>query len=328
MANKSAAAYWKEYEDHLKVNFDDKHNFPIGVTALHHITSVAGGIPGGSIIQLLGEAGHGKSTLSMDLLANAQRSGLREININGQDINAVVLDFERSYDEDYAELFGVDNDKVFVVRTKYAEDSFNIAEAALLSGIQFFLIDSIGQLVSKEEADKDHNDPEKMAAEAKALGRFIKHANAFMDAKTLVVVINQYRANLSKMGNAPDKKGYGARVMTYASKITWELRRIKQESDRDFIELFVAKNKLGGKKGVKVAFEIVSTLGIDYPQHILDLAEEFNIIEKRGAWYYYPSYSAPEYKAQGTEKAKTQLPIKLIEEEITKFFLDRQGEDE
>lgn len=328
MTQKSAAAYWKEYEDHLKVEFDDKHYFPIGITALHHITSAEGGIPGGSIIQLLGENGHGKSTLAMDLLAQAQRSGLREININGRNINAIILDFERSFDEDYAELFGVDTDKVWVIRTKYAEDSFNVAEAALLEGVQFFLVDSIGQLVSKEEADKDHNDPEKLAAEAKALGRFIKHANAFMDGKTLIVVINQYRANINKIGHAPDKKGYGARVMGYANKLTWELRRTSQEGERDHIELFVSKNKLGGKKGVKVEFEIVSTIGIDYAQHILALAEEFGVIEKRGAWYYFPSYKDQQYKAQGSERAKTQLPIDIIEDEVEQFIINREDEND
>lgn len=317
MTIKSAAALWKDYEDHLKVNFDDKHYFPIGVTALHYITSPNGGIPGGSIIQLLGENGHGKSTLAMDLLANAQRSGLKEVVINEQSYNAVVLDFERSFDEDYAELFGVDVDKVYVVRTRFAEDSFNVAETALLQGIQFFLVDSIGMLVAKEEADKDHNDPEKLAAEAKALGRFIKHANAYMDGKTLIVVINQYRANIAKIGHAPDKKGYGAKIMQYANKLTWELRRVKQEDDRDYIEIFVAKNKLGGKKGVKAEFQILSTEGIDYAQHIFDLAIEFDIVKQKGAWYYYD-----DIKVQGSEKAKKELPMDIIKDKVEKYLND------
>ncbi len=325
---KSAAAYWKEYEDHLKVDVDDKHYFPIGITALHHVSSANGGIPGGSIIQLLGENGHGKSTLSMDLLANAQKSGLREVNINGRDINAIVLDFERSFDDDYAELFGVDVDKVWVIRTKFAEDSFNLAESALLSGIQFFLVDSIGMLVSKEEADKDHNDSEKVAAEAKALGRFTKHANAYMDGKTLIVIINQYRANLKQIGHAPEKKAYGARIMGYANKLTWELRKVKSEGERDYIEVFVAKNKLSGRKGIKVAFEIVSTEGIDYKQHDLDLAEEFGIIEKKGAYYYYPSYKNPLYKGQGKEKAKENLPMDEIKLEVSKYISTIEPEEE
>lgn len=316
---KSAAALWQDYEKHLAVNFTDKHYFPIGLAALHAVTSVEGGIPGGSIIQLLGESGHGKSSLSMDLLARAQESGLREINIQGQQVNAIVLDFERSFDPAYAETFGVDVSKVKVVRTRFAEDSFNLAEAALLAGVQFFLIDSIGQIVAKDEADKDHNDPEKLGTEAKAIQRHIKHMQAYMDAKTLVVVINQYRANINKMGHAPDKKAYGARVIGYASKLTWELRRIEQNEDRDVIDIFVAKNKMGGKKGIKVQFELVSTEGIDYQAHIIELALRYDIIEQRGARYYYPSYDDQQYKAHGRAQMKKSFPWL----EITQAVVDR-----
>lgn len=320
---KSAAAYWKDYEEYLGLGSElpEPKYFPSGLVAIHYALSANGGIPGGSIIQLLGEAGHGKSTFSMDLLAQAQSTGLQDVNIGGRIINAVVLDFERSFDPDYAELFGVDTTKVLHVQTKFAEDSFNIAETALLEGVQFVLVDSIGMLVSKEEADKDFNDPEKVAAEAKALGRFVKHANAYMDRNALVVVINQYRANLKQIGNAPEKKAYGARIMQYANKLTLELRRIKQDGERDHIEVFVQKNKLGGRKGIKLEFQIVSTEGIDYGQHLLDLAEEFGIVNKRGAWYYYG-----DYKAQGSDKAKKELPMDLIKEEIEKFILDREEE--
>lgn len=321
MTSKSAAAYWKEYEEYLGLGSElpEPKRFPSGLVAIHYALSAGGGIPGGSIIQLLGEPGHGKSTLSMDLLAQAQKSGLREVNIDGRIVNAAILDFERSFDPDYAELFGVDVSKVLHIETKFAEDSFNIAEAALLEGLQFFIVDSIGVLVSKDEMDKDHNDAEKLGVEAKALGRFMKHVNAFMDRNTLVVVINQYRSNISKMGNAPDKKAYGARIMQYVTKLTLELRRIKQDGDRDHIEVFVQKNKLGGRKGIKLEFQIVSTEGIDYNQHLLDLAEEFGIVSKRGAWYYYG-----DQKAQGSDKAKKELPMDIIKDEIEKFILDRE----
>lgn len=323
MASKSAAALWNDYEDHLRVNLEEQHAFPIGVLQLHQVTSADGGIPGGSIIQLLGENGTGKTTLSLDLLANAQRSGLREVNIAGQKINAIILDFERSFDEDYAKLLGVDTDKVKIIRTKYAEDSFELAEAALLQGIQFFLVDSVGMLVSQEEADKSHKDPEKVAAEAKALGRFIKHVNAFMDGKTLVVIINQYRANLKQMGHAPDKKAYGAKVMAYANKLTWELRKVKTEEDRDYIEVFVAKNKLGGRKGIKIPFEIVSTLGIDYAQEVFDLALAFGIVEQKGKGRYYFG----DIQAHGKEKAKSTLPMDEIRKAVLTYIDTIQYEE-
>jgi len=287
---------------------------------------VNGGIPGGSIIQLLGESGHGKSSLSMDLLARAQESGLRTVSISGREINAIVLDVERSFDPNYAKTFGVDVDKVMVVRTKWIEDSFNLAEAALLAGVQFFLIDSIGQVVSKDEADKDYNDPEKLGAEARAIQRHIKHMQAYMDGKTLIVVINQYRANINKMGHAPDRKAYGARVIGYASKITWELRRIEQNGERDVIDIFVAKNKVGGKKGIKVQFELVSTEGIDYQAHIIELALRYDIIEQRGARYYYPSYEDQQYSAHGKQQMKDKFPWLEITQAVVGYLMQSEEE--
>lgn len=322
MANKSAAAIWKEYEQYLEEDTPKKH-FPSGVIALHYMLSDQGGIPGGAIIQLLGENGHGKTTLSYDLIANAQKSGLRDVKLAGGLYNVLILDFERSYDPDYASIFGIDTDKILRIgppQRKYAEENFDLAEAALLAGIQFVLVDSIGMLVAKDEEDKSNTDSEKVAVEAKALGRFVKRANAFMENDALIVLINHYRANLQKMGNAPDKKAYGARLVQYAVKLTLELRRVKQEQDRDFIEVFIQKNKLGGRKGMKVAFEIVSTEGIDYKQHILDLALEYQIVEQRGARYYYPSYENATHKAHGAADAKETLPMDIIEAAIHTFI--------
>lgn len=327
---KSAASIWADYEKEFGDQEEVSYYFPSGVTALNYLISDEGGIPGGSIVQLLGENGHGKTTLAYDLLASAQKKGMRDIIINKHPYNAMIVDIERSYDPDYAALLGVDVDKVFRIgppQQKFAEESWDLAETALLQGIQFILVDSIGMLVAKDEEDKTYEDSEKMAVEAKALGRFVKRANAYMENDAIVILINHFRANLNKMGNAPDKKPYGARIVQYANKLTMELRRVKQEQDRDFIEVFIAKNKVGGRKGMKVSFEIVSTEGIDYKQHILDLALEYGIVEQRGAWYYYPSYENPTHRGQGKPDAKVKLPLlDVIKDEVEKFILSREEE--
>jgi len=332
VTSKSAAALWKDYEDYLGEDLDigNRKHFPSGVTSLHYSLSARGGIPGGTIVQILGENGHGKTTLSYDFIAQAQKSGLRDTKIAGGIYNVLILDFERSYDPDYAEIFGIDTSKVLRIgppQKKFAEENFDLAEAALLSGMQFILVDSIGALVAKDEEDKSNTDSEKVAAEAKALGRFVKRANAFMENDAVVILINQYRANLNKMGNAPDKKAYGARLVQYMVKLTLELRRVQQEQDRDYIEVFVQKNKLGGKKGIKQEFQIVSTEGIDYNQHILGLALEFGIVEQRKAWFYYPSYADPQYRAQGKDNAKQQLPMDQIKEQVEKFITEMIPEE-
>lgn len=317
MSKHSLAALLKEYDDYLSIGDElpPPHIFPTSLIQLHYMVSPNGGIPGGAIIQLLGENGHGKTSLAYDLLANAQKTNLHTVTIKGKQINAVILDFERSYDPTYARTFDIDIEKVLVVRTDYAETSFSIAEYLLLEGIQFVLVDSIGMLVAADEEDKDYTDSEKVAAEAKALGRFTKRANAFMSAQALVVVINQYRANLNKMGHASDKKAYGARVMQYANKLTLELRRIEQSGDRDTITVHIVKNKLGGKKGASMNFQIVSAEGIDHRQHTLQLAKEYGIVDVKGSWYTYN-----EYKIQGEIKAAKELPMDEIRKKVIEFI--------
>jgi len=317
MAKKSSAARYKEYEDFLfsPDELEPTKYFHTGVLALDTILTPTGGIPGGSIVQLLGENGHGKSTLSYDLIAQAQRNGLKEIDVNGKPYTVAVLDIERSFDRKYAERLGIDWRKVLIIRTDYIEDSFTIAEKLLLDGIQFVLVDSIGMMVAADEADKEYTDNEKMAAEAKALGRFTKRVNAFMGLDTLVVVINHYRANLNKMGHAPDKKAYGARIVQYAVKLTVELRKTGSDGDRDHIAAFITKNKLGGKKGLYAEFDIVSGEGIDYWNHVLKLAVEFGIITKSVAWYYYG-----DIKVQGEKKTVDMFPIAEITDKVRSFI--------
>ncbi len=205
MPKKSNAGLFKDFEDYLfsPDDLDPTYHFHTGIIGLDTMLSTKGGIPGGSIVQLLGEPSHGKSTFAYDLIAQAQKQGMKDVIIQGKPYNTVILDIERSFDRHYAEIIGIDWQKVLVVRTPYAEQSFSIAEKLLLEGIQFVLVDSIGMLVAADEEDKDYTDSEKVAAEAKALGRFTKRANAFMQLNSVVVVINQYRANLKQMGHAP-----------------------------------------------------------------------------------------------------------------------------
>lgn len=320
MSNKGLAALLKDYNEYL--SFGDTevtpHYFPTGVLALNQIVADNGGrgIPGGSIIQLLAENKRGKSTLALDILAQAQKSSIKDIKVGDRLINAIVLDFERSYDPQYAMKIGVDNSKVLLVRTPYAEQSFNIAESLLLAGVQFLMVDSIAMVVPGSEEDKNYDDAQKVAAEAGAIGRFLKRINTIIDENVLVVLINQYRANMSQMSRS-DKKAYGARLIQYVVKLTIELERIKNEEGRTTVQALVSKTKFGAE-GRKVTFNIEFGKGIDYNGHIIDLALEFGIVEKGGAWYRYG-----EYKAQGTDNAKETFPMEEIKQQVIKYMEEK-----
>jgi recombination protein RecA len=310
MTSKGLLALLKEHDD--SVLFADTPQeriyFKSGVLALNSIiaNNNGRGIPGGTIMQLLGKPKNGKSTLSLDYIAQAQQLGLNEVEVpDGKTtrmVNTLILDFEHSFDATYAAMIGVDVSKVYIVKTLYAEDGFEIALQFLLAGIQLVVVDSVGALIAKSEEDKAQTDNEKVGSEAKALGRFIKAANALSDlSNALVIVINQYRANLSPMARS-DTKPYGGHLLQYLSKVIVKVTRIKNVADRTTVEAYVEKTKFG-PEGMKAEFDIVFGAGVDYAGHILTLAKEYGIVTGT-TWLYYG-----DLKAQGMEAAKKLFPL-------------------
>ncbi len=332
MATKGLLAKLAAYEQYVTFGDDviERKHYPSGVLALNHIIANNGGkgIPGGTILQLLGEAKHGKSTLSLDFIAQAQKTGLTEIQVpNGKKdvrlINAAILDYEHSFDRKYAAMIGVDLSKLLVLTPVYAEEGFSLAEPLLEAGLQMLVVDSVGMLVSASEEDKDYDDNEKIGAEAKALGRFLKRANGLLDlADGLMVVINHYRSNLNKMGNASDKKPYGARIMQYAVKATIKVARTQSKNGRGSTDALIEKTKFG-PEGLKTHFDIVFGSGIDYAGHTLTLAQRYGIIQKTGnAWFEYEGV-----KANGLENAAEKYPMDEITARVKQALEHVSSED-
>ena len=330
MPSKSLAALLKEYEDYTSFGDQERerHYFPSGILALNYIVADNNGkgIPGGSIVQLLGEPTHGKSTIALDYIAEAQKTKLKEIEIPDRKgtriINAAIIDFEHSFDKKYAELLGVDTSKLFVISPEYAENGFNLAEGLLQAGLQIMVVDSVGMLVSASEEDKDFNDNEKIGSEAKVLGRFLKRANGLVDVHNSVLfIINQYRANLSPMARS-DKKPYGARILQYAVKITIKVTRIGEKDGRIDTELFVEKTKLGQGK-LKAHFDFLSGQGIDKQGHLLTLAAESGIVGKNKGWYDYNGI-----KANGIENSIEKFPMTEIEQKLKDVLSNGEAENQ
>jgi recombination protein RecA len=317
MPSKGLQSLLKEYAAYIKFADEETnpHYFPFGILSLNHIIADNNGkgIEGGSIVQLLAENKRGKSTLALDLLAQAQRTNLTTLDINGRKINAAVLNFEQSYDRHYAARIGVDNSKVWLIDDLYAEDAFNIAESLITNGLQFLLIDSVAMAVPQSESDKTLDESSKVAAEASIIGRFLKRINVILTDQQLVVLVNQYRANMSAMSRS-DRKPYGAKIIQYVVKLTIELERIKNEDNRTTVQALVSKTKFGAE-GRKITFDIEFGKGIDYNGHTLDLALQFGIVERKAAWYYYG-----ELKANGAENAKENFPMDEIKKQVINYM--------
>lgn len=306
----------------------EHHQFRTGLIGLNHAIGAKGYIPGGSIVQLIGEPKHGKSTLAADIVAQAQKSNVREIEIpynkKTKMINAVWLDFEHSFDSEYAEKIGVDTSKLLVLETRYGEEAFALVEALLAVGLQVVVVDSIPMFEPKSEEDKPLTDAEKVGASANPLTRIMRrmvHLVAFADA--LMIIINQYRSNISTMSRK-EKKAFGARSVQYAARVTLELVRIKNEDDKAHVVATVEKTKLGAE-GRQVHFQMQYGKGINYKQHVLTLAEEYGIIERAGARYTF-EYNGSIQKAHGMEKAMQEFDVPIIQTLVEeKLRLERKA---
>jgi recombination protein RecA len=327
MAKDTLTALWKEYEDYLESGDNDQSKrmrFPSGILGLDMAIGSLDGMTRG-IVELLGGEAVGKTTLALTILAESQRTRkLKEIKSpNGSVYNAVYLDFEHSYDAVYAASLGVDTKKMLVLNMVYAQDQFKMLELLLDAGIQFVIIDSISVIIPKSEEEKDVTDNVKMADEATVIGRAMKRANALAAASdSLILVINQYRANTSQMART-DKKAYGAWLLRYLKKVTIELTRVERQDTRMVIEAFVSKNKMGAI-GKKIRYEIEHGKGIDIDQHILRIAKEYDVVQEKGKgrWEY------EDLKAHGEKKALAAFPMQEIKAKVIEALKAVRIEDE
>jgi recombination protein RecA len=259
------------------------------------------GIRGGIIFQLLADQKSGKSTTGLSIISQSQCKGKQ----------CAYIDLERTFDETYAKAIGVDIDALLIVKTTYAETALDLVQELIENGVQVVVIDSIPAGVTSSERDKDLTDNEKMASSAGLWGRFIKRIIPIVsDTDSLLVLINQYRANISPMARS-DKKPYGALAIQYFSSIILSLARIKNEDGKSTVQIVVTKNKQSAE-GRKTEVILKHGLGFDARLDILSLAIEYGIIEqKKAGWIVYG-----ENKYQGLESAANNLPLDEIKQKI------------
>lgn len=311
----------------------DQQYFSSGLPGLDAAIGDVRGVPGRTILQLVADPKCGKTTLAFSYIKEAQARGIQEIQIqdptnkkNMLTINAAFLDLERSFDAYYAASLGVDLDKLLIIEPPFSEDGFQIVLDLLALGLQLIVVDSVAAIVSRSEEDKPLTDNEKMASSASLQTRAIKRINLLSANKNaLVILINQYRANISTMSRV-EKKMSGARALEYFSKVIISLARVSNSDESSDVELFVQKTKYGAERR-KTRATLEYGLGFNEEAHIIELATESDIIEKGGAWYYYPSKENAEYKANGMKQATSMFPIDIIKEQLLTRMLTKQEQE-
>ena len=289
--------------------------YPSSIISLNQLLG-GKGVRGGLILQLLADAGHGKTTLALDFVANAQKKGIKDIEVTigkvTRPINAVFVDLERTYDATYAERIGVDTSKLLVYKPDFAEQALPQIEALLSKGLQMIVFDSVPAMITKDEFEKDMDDPARMAGSAGVLSRWLIRLVGLVDnAKCLMIFINQYRANISPMART-NKKPYGPYSLRYNSGVIIELVRIKTDEDLVTIQATVSKSKQGGT-GMKCEYIMKQGQGLAPEYDILSLALEYGIIRKAGSWYEYNGA-----KAQGLDSCVQLFDLEEIKNLIMK----------
>ncbi|MGL4337280.1 MAG: recombinase RecA [Turicibacter sp.] len=256
-----------------------------------------GGYPRGRVIEIYGPESSGKTTFALHAIAEVQKQGG----------TAAFIDAEHALDPAYAHKLGVDTDELLISQPDTGEQALEIAEALVRSGaIDILVIDSVAALVPRAEIEGDMGDSH-VGLQARLMSQALrKLSGAINTTKTIAIFINQIREKVGVMFGNPEVTP-GGRALKFYSTIRLEVRRgeaIKLGTDivGNVTKVKVVKNKVAPPfKTIEV--DVMYGEGVSKQGEILDLAVNFNIVEKSGSWYSYQG----EKMGQGRENAKLFL---------------------
>jgi len=256
-----------------------------------------GGFPRGRISEIYGPESSGKTTIALQVIAQAQKSG-------GV---AAFIDVEHALDPLYARALGVDVDNLLVSQPDYAEQALEITSSLITSGaVDVLVVDSVAALVPKAELDGEMGDSF-MGVQARLMSQAMRKLTGIVSkSKTCLIFINQIREKIGVMFGNPETTT-GGRALKFYSSVRCDIRRISSIKDGETVvgnrtKIKIVKNKLAPPFR-EAEFDIMYGEGISREGDLLDLAVQHNIVEKSGAWY---SYGA-ERIGQGRDNAKQFL---------------------
>lgn len=259
--------------------------------------ALGGGYPRGRIIEIFGPESSGKTTLTLHAIAEVQRRGG----------TAAFIDAEHALDPSYARKLGIDVDNLLVSQPDNGEQALEIVETLVRSNaVDIVVVDSVAALVPQAEIDGDMGDSH-MGLQARLMSQALRKLTGIINkSKTTVFFINQIRMKIGVMFGNPETTTGGNALKFYTSQ-RLDIRRIGQIKVGDDVlgnrtKVKVVKNKIAPPFRV-AEFDIMYNKGISKTGDVLDLATQYGVVDKAGAWYSYNNDKI----GQGREATKEYL---------------------
>ena len=270
-----------------------------------------GGLPKGRIVEIYGPESSGKTTLTLQVIAEAQKAGG----------TAAFIDAEHALDPQYADKLGVQVDDLIVSQPDTGEQALEVAEMLVRSGaVDVLVVDSVAALTPKAEIEGEMGDSH-VGLQARLLSQAMrKLTGAIKQTNCLVIFINQIRMKIGVMFGSPETTT-GGNALKFYSSVRLDIRRIGAVKDGDEVvgnetRVKVVKNKVSPPFR-QAEFQIMYGCGIYHMGEVIDWGVKLNLIDKSGAWYAYKGDKIGQGKANASRFLEENTAVaKEIEDQI------------
>ena len=277
------------------------------------------GLPKGRVVEIFGPESSGKTTLTLQVIAECQKQGG----------TAAFIDAEHALDPVYAEKIGVKIDDLLLSQPDTGEQALEVADIMVKSGgIDVLVIDSVAALVPRAEIEGEMGDHH-VGLQARLMSQALRKITGnIKKSNTLVIFINQIRMKIGVMFGSPETTS-GGNALKFYSSVRLDIRRIGTVKDGDEVagnetRVKVVKNKVSPPFR-QAEFQILYNKGINRAGELIDIGVEKKIVEKAGAWYAYEGEKIGQGKINASQFLKDNPSVaKKIEKQITDSLKETQ----